>query len=564
MRKVSARWCSLLLGTSFIFGIPGAALAQTSLTSARVERLRNRVHLIPSGHNARLARVADVMNIGDALRTSSSARAELRFNDGSLARVGEQATFRFTPNTRNFQLSNGTVLLLIPPGQGRTTIQTPNAVTGIQGSALFVRVKCLAELTAEGYCNSPITFVGALTNNPAGAMLAYNQSGSQQQPIYAGEMVVIEGDTITQRLEFDLKTFYQTSGLVEGLQLDSSTPPAELSEDLQGVWQEIQDALKLQGDFDNDVPAEEIVENPGFIALSGINDTFNELDESSSSSVFASFPGFASSPAASFHGLGQPITTASSEGTSSVVNALAPETLAGGDANIDNTVTSASIRESQADLTPPAAPAPVAVTSSSSSATTSTVSSISSTNTNLPAISTVTPTGAEASIETSTPPSVVTTPNTVEQPITSVVNTPAPVEQPPTPVVTTPNPVEQPITSVVNTPAPVEQPPTPVVTTPNPVEQPITSVVNTPASIDKPETPVVNTPNPVDTPTVASTIPEEVVPTLEADQIPERPEVTIEDFERQQPAGANDPEVVLQSPDLSINGPNSDPASAPN
>lgn len=142
MCKVSARWYSLLLGAALIFGLPSSALAQSTLTWAKVERLRNRVHLIPNNRNARLARVADVMGVGDALRTASSSRAELRFNDGSLARVGEQATFRFTPNTRNFQLSNGTVLLLIPPGRGRTTIQTPNAVTGIQGSALFVRVRC--------------------------------------------------------------------------------------------------------------------------------------------------------------------------------------------------------------------------------------------------------------------------------------------------------------------------------------------------------------------------------------------------------------------------------------
>ncbi|MEM1238400.1 MAG: FecR domain-containing protein [Cyanobacteria bacterium P01_H01_bin.26] len=310
MRKVSARWCSLLLGASVIFGIPSAAWAQTTLTWAKVERLRNRVHIIPNGHSARPARVTDLMEVGDALRTAAAARAELRFNDGSLARVGEQATFRFSPNTRNFQLSNGTVLLLIPPGRGRTTIQTPNAVTGIQGSALFVRVRCLADLSAEGYCSSPITVVGALTNNPAGAMVAYTGSGSQQQPIYAGEMVTIEGDTITQRLEFDLSTFYQTSGLVEGLQLDSPTPPPELSEDLQGVWQEIQDALKLQGDFDSQGSAEEVVQNPSFIAPVGnaLPSEDSGLD-SDFTDVFASFPGFISSPAADFHGIGEQVAT---------------------------------------------------------------------------------------------------------------------------------------------------------------------------------------------------------------------------------------------------------------
>lgn len=434
MCKVSARWCSFILGTSVILGIPNAALAQTPLTWAKVERLRNRVHLIPHGHNARLARVTDVMNIGDALRTAASARAELRFNDGSLARVGEQATFRFTPNTRNFQLSNGTVLLLIPPGRGRTTIQTPNAVTGIQGSALFVRVRCLAELTAEGYCSSPVTLVGALTNNPAGAMRAFNESGSQQQPIYAGEMVVIEGDDITERLEFDLRTFYQTSGLVEGLQLDSPTPPEELSEDLQEVWQEIQDALELQGDFDSRGAAEEVVENPGFIAPVTRVVSDSELDlDNSAVNVFAGFPGFESSPAQAFHNIDVQVATAQSPVTSVSSDILeTPENGAASGTDVTNARLGAVLEVE----VPSPAPAPVAVstapvvrTSLPSSITTTVVSPVETAPIVEPAVPLV-----------STPALVDTTP--------SVVSTPAPVD-------TTP--------SVVSTPAPVESPEPPVV-----------------------------------------------------------------------------------------------------
>lgn len=484
MRKVSARWCSLLLGTCLAFGIPaGTALAQTSLTWAKVERLRNRVHLIPSGHSARLARVSDVMNIGDALRTTSSARAELRFNDGSLARVGEQATFRFTPNTRNFQLSNGTVLLLIPPGRGRTTIQTPNAVTGIQGSGLFVRVRCLAELTSEGYCSSPVTIVGALTNNPAGAMLAYNQSGSEQQQIYAGEMVVIEGDTISQRLEFDLRTFYQTSGLAEGLQLDSPTPPEELSEDLQAVWQEIQDALELQGDFDNKVPVEEVVENPGFIAPTLNSTAVDELDETGNSGIFASFPGFASSPAASFHNLGQPVA-ASSERPASTATLTVLDSSTVSEASFDNSATSANIREVGTDA-PPAAPAPVAIMPNSS--TSSVSSSRPSINTNQPELLT-------------SPPTAPSTTTTI-------------VEQPELPTVSQPNTV---------------------------VEQP------------------------VEPPTLAN-FPEDIAPISEADTIQDqRQELPADAFDPSQTSGAQDPEVLLQSEDLSIDGPGNESLSTQN
>ncbi|MEO1068725.1 MAG: iron dicitrate transport regulator FecR, partial [Cyanobacteria bacterium J06638_6] len=93
------------------------------LTRADVETLHNRVEFIPRGRTPRAARVSDFLAVGDALRTARLSQADLRFNDGSLARVGERATFRFVPNTRNFRLTNGTVLLLIPPGRGRTNIQ---------------------------------------------------------------------------------------------------------------------------------------------------------------------------------------------------------------------------------------------------------------------------------------------------------------------------------------------------------------------------------------------------------------------------------------------------------
>ncbi|MEL6327829.1 MAG: FecR family protein, partial [Cyanobacteria bacterium J06626_23] len=169
--KRSLKHYSGLIGVLIVLGLPQAVQAQTVLTWARVEFLRNRVQLIPNGAGVRSAQIADILGIGDALRTARASRAELRFNDGSLARIGERATFRFTPNTRNFQLSNGTVLLLIPPGRGRTTIQTPNAVTGIQGSALFVR---FIEETDT-------TIIGALTYNPAGPIVAYNEDGSQEQ-----------------------------------------------------------------------------------------------------------------------------------------------------------------------------------------------------------------------------------------------------------------------------------------------------------------------------------------------------------------------------------------------
>lgn len=236
--------------------IPKAARADDAdiikpepLVWARVDFLRNRVQLLPHDAAARDARIADLLSVGDTLRTLRRSRAELRFNDDSLARIGERATFRFTPNTRNFQLTNGTVLLLIPPERGRTTIQTPNAVTGIQGSALFVRY--IPETNT--------TIVGALTDNPGGPMVLFNRDGSEQQALEANQIGVIEGDRITQLYRFDSQLFWESSGLAEGINYSQDASP-NASDPLDGVREEIREAVSNQDPLPSE--GEGVIENP--------------------------------------------------------------------------------------------------------------------------------------------------------------------------------------------------------------------------------------------------------------------------------------------------------------
>lgn len=249
-KRKHAFWkISAAISLAGVLLLPRAASAEEqTLSWARIDFLRNQVQLVPQNERARNARISDFLSIGDALRTARSARAELRFNDGSLARIGERATFRFTPNTRNFQLTNGTVLLLIPPERGRSTIQTPNAVTGIQGSALFVRY----------IPETDTTIVGALTDNPNGPMVLFNRDGSERQALQANQIGVIENDQIIQIFEFDSELFWQTSGLAQGFDYMQGASVTG-SDALDAVRQEIRDAIAKQGDFIND---NRVIENP--------------------------------------------------------------------------------------------------------------------------------------------------------------------------------------------------------------------------------------------------------------------------------------------------------------
>lgn len=237
-RAATGITCAALWGFSIALPM-NPAFAGTPLNRAVIETLRNQVRLLQQDRSARPATVSDTLTPGDGVATGQLSLAELRFNDGSLARMGEQVVFWFTPQDRTFRLSNGTMLMLIPPGQGNTRIQTPNVTAGIRGSALFVR------FNAE----SNTTLVGALTNS---GIEVFNADGTERQELQAGQMAVVVDNRIEGLYEFDLETFYQTSPLVEGLNLGQAIAAAETStldqneRAILAVREETATALQLQ------------------------------------------------------------------------------------------------------------------------------------------------------------------------------------------------------------------------------------------------------------------------------------------------------------------------------
>ena len=257
MRKFSL---TLLLCLSMGLVTPTAAEA-VPLTRAVIRLLRNDVNLIPRGQSSRRASVSDAMAPGDALSTARQSFAEVQFNDGSLARVGESVLFRFAANTRTFRLDNGTMLLLIPPGRGGTRIRTPNATAGIRGSALFVRHEA-DEDSPEG----SVTLVGALTNSEITVcsdgsieVCGPDSDAEEQVTLEAGQMAAVTDGNITI-YEIDLETFYQTSPLAVGL--DGSEPTANSGID-PNVIAEINEGLASGAPFPADVSSTVLV-TPGF------------------------------------------------------------------------------------------------------------------------------------------------------------------------------------------------------------------------------------------------------------------------------------------------------------
>ena len=230
--------------------LPTSVRAEIPLTFADIQALLRQVRLQPRNQPPRPAQVRERMTPGDALSTARSSRADLRFNDGSLARVGELALFRFLPNTRRFNLSNGTALLLIPPGRGTTNVTTPNVSAGIRGSALFVRV--------DKQTNT--TIVGALTNS---GITVTDNGTNRIVELKAGQLAVVDPKGL-RLFDFDLTTFYQTSDLVRGLNLDQKPSDSSSDKGIAAVQGETSEALGKQ----EKIQDEKLVKNPDFIRLS--------------------------------------------------------------------------------------------------------------------------------------------------------------------------------------------------------------------------------------------------------------------------------------------------------
>lgn len=75
-----------------------------------------------------------------AVVTGDKSRAELKFNDGSVARLGQFTVFTFKEGTRDVDLRQGSALLSVPKGMGRTNIKAAAVTAAITGTTVLFQV----------------------------------------------------------------------------------------------------------------------------------------------------------------------------------------------------------------------------------------------------------------------------------------------------------------------------------------------------------------------------------------------------------------------------------------
>ncbi|MEM6450650.1 MAG: hypothetical protein AAF703_10090 [Cyanobacteria bacterium P01_D01_bin.105] len=229
------------------------ALAQSGeLTRAEVYRLQNIVDLLLRNQSPRPARIQDILAPRDAMQTGSRSRAELLFNEGSVARIGSNSVFRFVPGTRRYQLPDGgsraeTILQL---QQGVAMVVSPTGGEALDGfgggdDGETVLLAMMAQ-TPDAQLSMSSHTVALIVVKPGGTTFVSLTDGLSVSDLLGNNKISLQGgQTVTVKdgvfgpvESFDLRQLYRTSQLTSGLGPDQEEQLAQEPEEVQATLRE--------------------------------------------------------------------------------------------------------------------------------------------------------------------------------------------------------------------------------------------------------------------------------------------------------------------------------------
>ena len=130
MRRLFSSACLLVLAA--------ASVSAANLESAKVTLTVNKVLIAPPDRSPRPAAEGDVLAGRASLETGKASRAELTFNDQTIARIGANSVFSFSRGTRELELNQGVIFLQVPKNAGGATIQTAAVTAAITGTTIAI------------------------------------------------------------------------------------------------------------------------------------------------------------------------------------------------------------------------------------------------------------------------------------------------------------------------------------------------------------------------------------------------------------------------------------------
>ncbi len=175
---------------------------------AEVTRVLNDVRVVPELANAVAARIGDVVKGKTAVATGVQSRAELRFPDKTLTRLGANTLFRLEEGTRDIDMERGVLMLQVPKQLGGARVRTAAVTAAVTGTTILVEFQP-GENGKEGHIKI-IVVEGELD-------LYMNASPSTFITLKAGDMIIMKPDAKSFPLpvKVDLERLLATSKLFD-------------------------------------------------------------------------------------------------------------------------------------------------------------------------------------------------------------------------------------------------------------------------------------------------------------------------------------------------------------
>ena len=179
------------------------AFAAEPLQQATLQQIINQVRVLDLKAGAsRAAKELEKITATDGVRTGIRSRAELLFQDQTIARLGAETFFTFKQATREIRLDAGTLLLQVPKDHGGAQIRSGAVTASVTGTTILMEHlpdKNLKLMVLEGHMRVAIRdrFGEALVLKP-------------------GEMIVMHpgARTLPNPVEVDIATVMRTSKLI--------------------------------------------------------------------------------------------------------------------------------------------------------------------------------------------------------------------------------------------------------------------------------------------------------------------------------------------------------------
>lgn len=215
--------------------IAAGSASAAPLSEGELTRVINDVKILPVEASPVVAKAGDRISGRTAVATGAQSRAELKFPDNTLTRLGANSVFRMDPSSRTVDLQQGVILLQVPKQLGGAKVRTAAVTAAVTGTTV------LLEYTADGFIKI-IVIEGEVD-------VSLNERKSQFRTLTAGDLWITRADdknSLPLPVQVDLARLKKTSKLLNAEEFG----PLGNQKQMEGALKD-QGNKKLKGDLVN-------------------------------------------------------------------------------------------------------------------------------------------------------------------------------------------------------------------------------------------------------------------------------------------------------------------------